>query len=241
VKADLHVHTVLSPCGDLDMSPRAIISAARRRGLDMIGITDHNSTRQAPVVQEIGRREGILVLAGAEVTTREEIHCLAFLPSRDTLDAFQRFLDEHLPDVPNDPARFGYQVVVDADEQILHEEPRLLLSALDSGIEEIETLVHALGGIFIPAHVDKPRDSLLSQLGFLPPGLACDAIELSRHADPARVLAGHPFLHACPVTRSSDAHYLPDIGAVYTELAPRGAPTFPALREALRALLPPVA
>jgi PHP family Zn ribbon phosphoesterase len=220
------------------MSPRAIVDAALRRGLDIIGITDHNSTRQAPVVQEVGRREGLLVLAGAEVTTREEVHCLAFLPTRDTLDAFQRFLDERLPDIPNDPARFGYQVVVDADEQILHEEPRLLLSALDSGIEEVEALVHSLGGLFIPAHVDKPRDSLLSQLGFLPPGLSCDALELSRHADPARFLAENPFLHGYPLTRSSDAHYLPDVGSAYTELALHAPPTLDAIREALRALSP---
>jgi PHP family Zn ribbon phosphoesterase len=236
VKADLHLHTVLSPCGDLDMSPRAIVLAARQRGIGMIGITDHNSTRQAPVVQEIGEREGVVVLAGAEVTTREEVHCLAFFPTRDALDAFQRFLDERLPDIPNDPVRFGYQVVVDADEQILHEEPRLLLSALDSGIEEVEALVHALGGLFIPAHVDKPRDSLLSQLGFLPPGLACDALELSRHAEPARFLSENPFLHGYPFTRSSDAHYLPDVGSVYTELDLPATPTFSAIREALRAL-----
>ena len=43
-KADLHIHTVLSPCGDLEMSPKIIVEAAGKQGLDIIGITDHNST-----------------------------------------------------------------------------------------------------------------------------------------------------------------------------------------------------
>ena len=44
-KADLHIHTVLSPCGDLEMSPTAIVDRALSRGLDMIAISDHNTTR----------------------------------------------------------------------------------------------------------------------------------------------------------------------------------------------------
>jgi PHP family Zn ribbon phosphoesterase len=218
VKADLHVHTVLSPCGDLDMTPRDIIAEAKRKGIGIIGITDHNSTRQAPVVQECGRREGILVLAGAEVNTREEVHCLAFLPDRERLDEFQRYLDRHLPDIPNDPSHFGYQVVVDADERVLHEERRLLLSAIDQGIEEVEAFVHRLGGLFIPAHVNKSRSSILSQLGFIPPSLACDALEVSPHVTPARFLAGNPRLRHYPLIHSSDAHYLPDIGKACTLL-----------------------
>lgn len=239
MKADLHIHTVLSPCGDLDMSPRAIIAAARRAGIGIIGITDHNSTRQAPVVQAIGRREGITVLAGAEVTTREEAHCLAFLPAPVALEEFQRYLDLHLPGVPNDPGKFGYQVVVDEEDRVTLEEERLLLSALDQGIEEVEATVHRLGGLFIPAHVNKSRDSVLSQLGFIPPGLSCDAIELNRHVSPARFLAEHPFLRRYPVIRSSDAHYLPDVGTVYTELPLDGPPSFEAIREAIRSLQPP--
>ena len=47
IRADLHIHTVLSPCGDLEMSPENILHFAQIQGLNMIGITDHNSTRQA--------------------------------------------------------------------------------------------------------------------------------------------------------------------------------------------------
>lgn len=232
-RADLHIHTVLSPCGDLEMSPGNILRAARERGLDLIGITDHNSTRQAGVIEEWGREMGVAVLTGAEVTTAEEAHCLAFLPTRERLEEFQGFLDAHLPRVANDPERFGYQVAVNREEEIVHEEPWLLLSALTVDINTVERVTHEMGGIFIPAHVDRPVFSVLSQLGFVPPDLRCDALEVSRHSSAERVVAEHPYLAGYAFTRASDAHYVEDIGRVWTELRLEDF-SFEAVREAIR-------
>ena len=97
--ADLHIHTVLSPCGSLEMSPKAIILAASEKKLDIIGITDHNSTRQCRVVTAEAQKAGITVYCGAEVTSKEEVHCLAFFENFKKLDEFQQFLDKHLPDI----------------------------------------------------------------------------------------------------------------------------------------------
>jgi len=52
-RADLHIHSVLSPCGDLDMSPVNIVEEASRKGLDIIGITDHNTTRHTGLVKRL--------------------------------------------------------------------------------------------------------------------------------------------------------------------------------------------
>ena len=41
-RADLHNHTLLSPCGDIEMTPAHIVEAALTKGYDIIGITDHN-------------------------------------------------------------------------------------------------------------------------------------------------------------------------------------------------------
>jgi len=138
IRADLHIHTVLSPCGDLDMSPANIIGMALQKGLSLIGISDHNSTRQAPVIQQLGEQQGLRVLCGTEVNTAEEVHALAYFPTLERLTAFQHFLDLHLPDIKNNPDKFGYQVVVDAEEQITYEEERLLITALDVDINTIE-------------------------------------------------------------------------------------------------------
>src|SRR5664279_1554325 len=125
-RADLHIHTVLSPCGDLEMSPGNIVSAAALKGLDIIGITDHNSTRHCDLVARMGAKKGIYVIQGVEVTTKEEVHCLAFFENTDTLQKFQEFLDASLPEIKNDPSIFGYQVQVDEDENVVYEETRLL-------------------------------------------------------------------------------------------------------------------
>ena len=136
-RADLHIHTLLSPCGDLDMSPVNIISEALRKGLDIIGITDHNSTRQASVVGRLGEKQGILVMRGAEVTTKEEVHCLAFFEKDDTLEIFQEFLDDNIPDFTNNPLLFGDQVAVDENEVIVYTENRLLINATVISISEL--------------------------------------------------------------------------------------------------------
>jgi len=215
-RADLHIHTVLSPCGDLDMSPTNIIAKAREKGLDIIGITDHNSTMHCSLIRDLAKPAGIFVLMGAEVTTREEVHCLSFFENDDQLSEFQAYLDKHLPPVPNDTQKFGYQVVVDKDEQIVEEIKYLLISALDQSINQVEQKVHSLGGIFIPAHIDRPSYSITSQLGFVPDGLWIDAVEVSASCKKGTVRPFLPKQENISVIRSSDAHYPDQIGKAFT-------------------------
>jgi 3',5'-nucleoside bisphosphate phosphatase len=211
-RADLHIHSVLSPCGDLEMSPRNIINRALETKLDIIGITDHNSTKHGPLMRRLGFERKIFVLTGAEVTSREEAHCLAFFENDDQLAVFQKYLDEKIIPFPNDTQRFGHQVVVDENEIILHEEENLLFNAIDQSVDEIEQMVHMLGGLFIPAHVNRTRNSLISQLGFIPSGLKADALELSRHISKKEFLGSNPYLKDYTFLHSSDAHFTEDIG-----------------------------
>jgi len=212
-RADLHIHTVLSPCGDLDMSPVKIVEAAARKGLDIIGITDHNSTRHCSILAKIARKRGIFVLQGAEITSREEVHCLAFFEDNESLLKLQDFLDENLPDIKNDPVKFGYQVQVDEDELIVYEEQKLLINAIAKSLEEVHAFVCNHGGIFIPAHIDRKKNSVFSQLGFLPPDLKLYALEVSRRTSISEFRSLHPELANYKMINSSDAHYLQDIGA----------------------------
>jgi predicted metal-dependent phosphoesterase TrpH len=215
-KADLHVHTVLSPCGDLEMSPVHIVERAREQGLDIIGITDHNSGLQCRVVRQVGLDYGLSVLCGMEVNTREEVHCLAFFDSPDPLEEFGQLIYERLADFPNQPEKFGYQALVDRQEQILDQPEKLLISAVDMSIEETERRVHEMGGLFIPAHIDRMRNGIIAQLGFIPPGLNCDALEISRHTTREAILRQQPYLKDYPFVQSSDAHFVKDIGSAYT-------------------------
>jgi predicted metal-dependent phosphoesterase TrpH len=217
-KADLHIHTILSPCGDLNMSPQSIVDTAISKGLHIIGITDHNSTRQAPLVKKIGEKQGLLVLCGCEITSKEEAHCLAFFKDDEVLNEFQTFLDARLPNIPNDSDKFGYQIVVDENEEIIYEEPRLLLSALNVDLDGLYDEVHRLGGIFIPAHINKPSTSLMSQLGFVPPDIKAHGMELSKFETPEKFIKRFAYLKKFKFIQNSDAHFLENIGEIYTEL-----------------------
>ncbi len=215
-RADLHIHTVLSPCGDLEMSPVKILEAAALKGINILGITDHNTTRHCGIIKKLAKKYGIFVLQGTEITTKEEVHCLAFLEDKKELSILQKFLDEHLPDIKNDPEKFGYQVQVDENEQIIYEEDKLLFGALNKSIEEVEQFVHALGGIFIPAHIDRMKNSIFSQLGFFPEGLKVDALEVSKKTSVADFRNIHPELLKYRMMTGSDAHYIKDIGTSTT-------------------------
>lgn len=214
--ADLHIHSVLSPCGDLEMSPGNIVEEAVRKNLDIIGITDHNTTRHAGIVRRLAERKGIFVMMGAEITTKEEVHCLVFFENSDTMSRLQEYLNDNLPDILNEPEIFGHQVEVDEQENIVYEEKRMLTNAIKKSINELEQFVHSSNGIFIPAHIDRRKNIIYSQLGFLPENMKADALEVSR-ATPAWEFAElHPEIKQFPLTRSSDAHMLNDIGKVTT-------------------------
>lgn len=216
--ADLHIHTCLSPCGGLEMSPRNIIRVAKAKGLHLIAITDHNTTGNVRVCVEIGKREGIYVIPGCEVNTREEVHCLSYFPHLQALKAFQDYLEGKMTHIKNDPGRFGYQVAVDEEDRILYEEERSLFVGIDEAIEGVAAQVHRLGGLFVPAHIDRPKNSLFSQLGFIPPDLMYDALEVSRATAVAEFEEKHPELRGNRFLQNSDAHYLKDIAAVHTRL-----------------------
>ena len=214
-KFDLHIHSCLSPCGDLDASPQAIVCAAKAAGLDGIMLADHNSSRNCPALAEACRREGgLLCLFGMEVTTAEEAHCLAVFDTLEQAAAMTEICYAALPKRVNQPEVFGYQAVVDADDNVEELEWRLLSMPTRLPLRTVGERIHELGGLFIAAHIDRPVFSVTSQLGGVSGDEGFDAVELSRHADVAvwgAKTMGLPFI------RSSDAHYTENIGEIWSE------------------------
>jgi PHP family Zn ribbon phosphoesterase len=216
-QADLHIHSVLSPCADLEMSPGNIVSKAKEMGLSIIAVTDHNSTLHSPLTRHLAEDAGMLAICGAEVTTREEVHCICLFADEEGRASFQKFLEEHIQKVPNKPDILGYQVVVNEKEEIVDEVEYSLHGALNVGINELEGVVHSLRGIFIPAHVDRPKFSLTSQLGFIPPDLNYDALEVSINSSIESICALNPSVTRKRFIRSSDAHFIDQVGSVSTK------------------------
>jgi PHP family Zn ribbon phosphoesterase len=213
-KFDLHIHSCLSPCGDLASSPSAIVRAAKAAGLDGVMLSDHNTSRNCPALAEACRREGFSCLFGMEVTTAEEVHCLAVFDTLEQAAALTEAVYAALPDRCNVPDVFGDQPVVNADDEVEDLESHLLSAPTRLSLREAEGWVHGLGGLFIAAHLDRSVFSVTSQLGGLAGDEGFDAVELSRAAD---VLKWRPLTRGLPVVRSSDAHYLEMIGSVWSE------------------------
>lgn len=216
-KGDLHIHTVLSPCGDLEMSPTNIVKKALEMKLDLIAITDHNSTMHGPVVRKLGHKCGIYVLYGAEFTTSEEIHCVCLFDTEEQRVTFQQYIEDSIQRIPNNVDYYGYQLVVDENEDVVDEVDYLLISTTTKSIYEVQAKVQSLGGIFIPAHIDRPKFSITSQLGFVPPDLKFDALEVSRYSSPSAMLVANPFIAHKRFVRSSDAHFIGDIAKQTTQ------------------------
>jgi PHP family Zn ribbon phosphoesterase len=217
IKADLHVHTCLSPCAGLDMSPREVVNAALQKGLDLIGVCDHNSAENVLAVKKAGARNGLMVLGGTEVSSAEEAHILAFFDDDDDLLGFQDFIYRHLAG-RNDEHTFGLQVIADDEDGVTGFCDRLLIGATSLPAEKIvEEARRAKGGsLVIAAHVDREAFSIIGQLGFIPPRLALDGVEVSRHTTVAEAKRRFPDCVKYPVITGSDAHSPEDIGDRYT-------------------------
>lgn len=216
--ADLHIHTCLSPCASLDLSPREIVERAKAKSLDIIAITDHNTAKNVQVVMRLGEKVGLKVIPGMEVQTREEIHLLTLFPDWPSTAAWDEEVRQHLPDVQNDPEIFGDQPIVDDEGNIVQFEERLLLNSIDLSLEDVKGRVEGHGGMTIPSHFDKGSFSLISQLGLIPEDLELEALERSRQSKfrgPGGMGNASPHI---PRIASSDAHRLEDIGSARTIL-----------------------
>ena len=204
VRADLHLHTCLSPCADNQMQTVAIIEQAKKVGLDMIGICDHNSAENVSAVMKAGVREGLAVIPGVEVTSREEVHILGLFNTEQDLMYLQDIIYENLPGL-NDEGAFGPQLIIDEYGNMVGRNSRLLIGATTLTLEQVIDAIHQFAGLAIASHVDRQRFSLIGQLGFIPKGLKLDAVEVSI---PSSVRQEYGY----PVVTSSDAHFLEDIG-----------------------------
>ncbi|NOZ87662.1 MAG: PHP domain-containing protein [Deltaproteobacteria bacterium] len=212
-KADLHIHTCLSPCAEVKMSPAGIIDRAKAVDLDILGICDHNSAENTPAAMEAAQRHGLYVLPGMEITSMEEVHLLALFDALEPVHVLQEIVYEHLPG-KNDEKVFGMQVVAGADDEVLGFNQKLLIGATTLQLTEIVEAVHSLGGIAVAAHIDRQSFGIIGQLGFIPKGLALDALEISARISKERAI--DKYGSGLPYVQSSDAHRQEEIGRCHT-------------------------
>ena len=210
---DLHLHSCLSPCAEDDMTPWNMVGMAKIKGLDVIAITDHNAVLNAEDAMAAGREYGVEVIPGMEITSREEVHMLAyFYTLKDALAAGEEVY-AHLPDISNQPMLFGNQIIMRDGDTPSGTLDKLLINATDLSVDEVCELVRAHNGIPLPAHINRGSNGMIGALGLMPFLPEYPVVEVYKGVDcPAYATKGRFLLH------SSDAHRLEDIQEQVFEL-----------------------
>lgn len=207
-RAELHVHTVLSPCAEIEMIPMLIISKAEEMGINLLAITDHNAIANVEAMQKAAGGTGIKVLPGMELQTKEEVHVLCIFDRIAELQELDSLIRKKFTDMKNKPEFFGEQFIVDETGEFLGREERLLISSIDLGFDEAVETVNRLNGLAIPAHVNRQAYGLIANLGMVPANTHIDALEISRHLDPQEAVKKFPDLRSYPLLLGGDVHRL---------------------------------
>ena len=212
LRADLHVHTCLSPCADLTMSPKRIVETCLGKHIDVVAICDHNSAENVRAAMDAARETDLTVIPGMEISSAEEVHIIALMPTHEAVMSLQDLIYGNLTAGENDENIFGEQLIVNELDEIEGHNKRLLIGATLLPVSRIVDEIHNRGGLAVASHIDREVYSIIGQLGFIPDNLQLDALEISSSTSPSQAKARFPDISIYPLIASSDAHYLDDIG-----------------------------
>ena len=212
-RCDLHIHSCLSPCGDEDMTPGNIVGMALLNGLNIVALTDHNSTKNCPAFFKIAKAHGVIPVAGMELTTSEDVHAVCLFRDLESAMSFGEYVDNHRFNIKNEPDIFGRQLIMDENDEVCGEEEHLLINASYLSLDDAYREVSSRGGVCYPAHIDRSSNGIISMLGDFPPEPHFTAFELNNETSLQGCLAKYPILTERSLVHvaSSDAHYLTDI------------------------------
>jgi len=210
-RAELHVHTVLSPCAEVEMIPPLIVTNAIEKGIEIIAITDHNSSANILSVQKAAIGTNLTIIPGMELTTHEEVHLLCLFGTMKPLTHLQSLVDKQMQKLKNRPDFFGEQFIVDETGNYISSDERLLLGTVNITLANAVAFVHELGGLAIPAHIDRKANGLIANLGFIPDDLCLDALEISKNKTVEKMTNEYPQIRNYPLLKGGDAHILDNI------------------------------
>jgi len=208
---DFHIHSCLSPCGDNDMTPNNIAGVCALAGLQIAALTDHNSVKNCPAFYQAAKKQGIIPIAGMELTTAEDIHVVCLFEELADAMAFGDAVDERRIRIPNRVDIFGDQILMNAEDEPIGIEEDLLPNATMLSLDDVPPLVEQYRGVCFPAHIDREANGIIAILGTVPeyPAFAC--AELRDYINKEEYQAKYPILKNKRLLCGSDAHYLWDI------------------------------
>ncbi|MCD4827285.1 MAG: hypothetical protein K8Q99_05865 [Acholeplasmataceae bacterium] len=195
---DLHIHSVLSPCADVLMTPNNIFNMANLKGLNIISVTDHNSLKQLKICNQLSESYDMLFVPGVEITVKENFDVLCYFKSIEQALAFDCIIENYIKVVPYDQELMGYQEITNIYDEVVYEYPNLLSRPLSLSINELINILKDFDHVLIYAHIDKTFRSGINYISSYP----LDGVEY-------RVI---PDEHNHKIIlKNSDAHQIIDI------------------------------
>lgn len=216
------------------MIPPLIVDTALSMGIDLIAITDHNASANIQAVQEAAFNTSLTVLPGMELQTAEDIHCLCLFDRLDQINVLQEIVNSSLPRISNSPEHLGEQFVVDATGEFIRREDQMLIISTNITLTQAWNIVDSLGGLFIPAHVNRKAFGLIETLGFVPTDIPIECLEISRHLPISQAVEQFPQLRGYPLIQSGDVHRLDEF--IGKNLFTLESPTITEIKLALKNL-----
>ncbi len=205
---DLHIHSCLSPCGDMDMTPNNIVNMSKLMGYDIIALTDHNTCGNCEAAMKVGEAVGLTVIPGMELCTSEEVHIVCLFPTLEDAKNFSDYVYSTLPPIKNKPKIFGEQAICDENDNIIGYEEKLLITASGISTAKAVETVAKYNGICYPAHIDRSSFSILSNLGVIDESFGFKCVEIFDISRADELKEKHPIINNMRVVTDSDAHYL---------------------------------
>ena len=196
---DLHIHTPRSECySDSSVTAEQIVDAARRAGLEAIGITDHNTVEAVDDVRRAAEGTGIAVFPGVELTTAGG-HILALFDVASDMAALRHFIEG----IGLDSDKWGDPACLAAGDTV-----------------DVLREIGARDGLAIAAHIERWPSGFLKKDQSRRVRMeihACDhldALEITIPEDRRQwnegSVRGYPKRYAC--IQGSDAHALDEVG-----------------------------
>lgn len=190
------------------MTPNNIAGMAAIKGLNVLALTDHNTAKNCPAFFEACRRQGIIPIAGIELSTEEDIHLVCLFEELEDAMKFDAVLEEHLLPIDNRPEIFGEQLILNADDEPIGEVQKLLISPTDLPIDEAIKLARSYGAHVHPAHIDRESNGIIAILGDIPSEYGFKIFEMRDRSNAEQIMGTVEELNEKNILVCSDAHQL---------------------------------
>jgi len=176
---------------------------AMLKNLDFVAITDHNSSKQLFVVDEIEVAYDFILIPGIEVTVEENFDVLCYFKTYENAHKLDIILENYL-DGTWGPFSQEDQMITDVYDETVSTFSKPLRST-SIPYHELYRIVKELDGAIVLAHIDRKNKTPLNT--FKLDDIPFDGIELQQYFK-QQYLEKHPELNKYKIFSSSDSHTL---------------------------------